>query len=99
MTAGKSAGRINCSLSTAASVRREFTASISHSAPFSGYYYCGLIKANIPSRIAFTVSSKNRLAHYFVDQGGAESLLGMGDMLYAPNGYMPERVHGAFCQR
>lgn len=55
----------------------------------------GLIKANIPSRIAFTVSSKID-SRTILDQGGAESLLGMGDMLYAPNGYMPERVHGAF---
>lgn len=55
----------------------------------------GLIKANIPSRIAFTVSSKID-SRTILDQGGAESLLGMGDMLYAPNGYPPERVHGAF---
>ncbi|WP_337236646.1 DNA translocase FtsK 4TM domain-containing protein [Proteus faecis] len=55
----------------------------------------GLIKANIPSRIAFTVSSKID-SRTILDQGGAESLLGMGDMLYAPNGFVPERVHGAF---
>ncbi|WP_058913080.1 DNA translocase FtsK [Entomohabitans teleogrylli] len=56
----------------------------------------GLIKANIPTRIAFTVSSKID-SRTILDQGGAESLLGMGDMLYAgPNSSMPVRVHGAF---
>jgi S-DNA-T family DNA segregation ATPase FtsK/SpoIIIE len=56
----------------------------------------GLIKANIPTRIAFTVSSKID-SRTILDQGGAESLLGMGDMLYAaPNSTMPMRVHGAF---
>ncbi|HCH51264.1 MAG TPA: DNA translocase FtsK, partial [Proteus sp.] len=55
----------------------------------------GLIKANIPSRIAFTVSSKID-SRTILDQAGAESLLGMGDMLYAPNGAVPVRVHGAF---
>lgn len=56
----------------------------------------GLIKANIPTRIAFTVSSKID-SRTILDQGGAESLLGMGDMLYlAPNSSIPVRVHGAF---
>ncbi|HHR8905873.1 TPA: DNA translocase FtsK, partial [Salmonella enterica subsp. enterica] len=56
----------------------------------------GLIKANIPTRIAFTVSSKID-SRTILDQGGAESLLGMGDMLYSgPNSTMPVRVHGAF---
>ena len=56
----------------------------------------GLIKANIPTRIAFTVSSKID-SRTILDQGGAESLLGMGDMLYVPpNSSMPIRVHGAF---
>ncbi|MBS6436251.1 DNA translocase FtsK 4TM domain-containing protein [Pantoea sp.] len=56
----------------------------------------GLIKANIPTRIAFTVSSKID-SRTILDQGGAESLLGMGDMLYMPpNSSMPVRVHGAF---
>lgn len=56
----------------------------------------GLIKANIPTRIAFTVSSKID-SRTILDQGGAESLLGMGDMLYAaPNSNNPVRVHGAF---
>ncbi|EIC84818.1 DNA translocase FtsK 4TM domain-containing protein [Serratia sp. M24T3] len=56
----------------------------------------GLIKANIPTRIAFTVSSKID-SRTILDQGGAESLLGMGDMLYmAPNSSIPIRVHGAF---
>lgn len=57
----------------------------------------GLIKANIPTRIAFTVSSKID-SRTILDQGGAESLLGMGDMLYAgPNSSAaPVRVHGAF---
>lgn len=56
----------------------------------------GLIKANIPTRIAFTVSSKID-SRTILDQGGAESLLGMGDMLYAPQGSnMPIRIHGAF---
>ena len=57
----------------------------------------GLIKANIPTRIAFTVSSKID-SRTILDQGGAESLLGMGDMLYSgPNSSSaPVRVHGAF---
>lgn len=56
----------------------------------------GLIKANIPTRIAFTVSSKID-SRTILDQAGAESLLGMGDMLYlAPNSSLPVRVHGAF---
>ncbi|ELX9839976.1 DNA translocase FtsK [Escherichia coli] len=56
----------------------------------------GLIKANIPTRIAFTVSSKIDSRTIF-DQAGAESLLGMGDMLYSgPNSTLPVRVHGAF---
>ncbi|WP_159564612.1 DNA translocase FtsK 4TM domain-containing protein [Budvicia diplopodorum] len=56
----------------------------------------GLIKANIPTRMAFTVSSKID-SRTILDQGGAESLLGMGDMLYLPpNSSMPVRVHGAF---
>ena len=56
----------------------------------------GLIKANIPTRIAFTVSSKID-SRTILDQAGAESLLGMGDMLYSgPNSTMPVRVHGAF---
>ncbi|WP_045854637.1 DNA translocase FtsK [Raoultella terrigena] len=56
----------------------------------------GLIKANIPTRIAFTVSSKID-SRTILDQSGAESLLGMGDMLYSgPNSTIPVRVHGAF---
>ncbi|MFA8822939.1 DNA translocase FtsK [Escherichia coli] len=56
----------------------------------------GLIKANIPIRIAFTVSSKID-SRTILDQAGAESLLGMGDMLYSgPNSTLPVRVHGAF---
>ena len=56
----------------------------------------GLIKANVPTRIAFQVSSKID-SRTILDQGGAESLLGHGDMLYLPPGKsMPERVHGAF---
>lgn len=56
----------------------------------------GLIKANIPTRIAFTVSSKID-SRTILDQVGAESLLGMGDMLYSgPNSTLPVRVHGAF---
>ena len=56
----------------------------------------GLIKANIPSRIAFQVSSKID-SRTILDQGGAEQLLGAGDMLYLPAGQgVPERVHGAF---
>lgn len=55
----------------------------------------GLIKANIPTRIAFTVSSKID-SRTILDQAGAESLLGMGDMLYSgPNSTLPVRVHGA----
>ncbi|MGF1765462.1 DNA translocase FtsK 4TM domain-containing protein [Aliivibrio kagoshimensis] len=56
----------------------------------------GLIKANIPTRVAFTVSTKTD-SRTILDQGGAESLLGMGDMLYlAPGSNHPIRVHGAF---
>ena len=56
----------------------------------------GLIKANIPTRIAFQVSSKID-SRTILDQSGAETLLGMGDMLYLPPGTaMPERIHGAF---
>ncbi|KDZ04208.1 DNA translocase ftsK [Escherichia coli 2-474-04_S1_C2] len=56
----------------------------------------GLIKANIPTRIAFTVSSKID-SRTILDQAGAESLLGMGDLLYSgPNSTLPVRVHGAF---
>lgn len=56
----------------------------------------GLIKANIPTRIAFQVSSKID-SRTILDQGGAEQLLGHGDMLYMPPGNaLPERVHGAF---
>jgi S-DNA-T family DNA segregation ATPase FtsK/SpoIIIE len=56
----------------------------------------GLIKANVPTRIAFQVSSKID-SRTILDQGGAESLLGHGDMLYLPPGKStPERVHGAF---
>jgi S-DNA-T family DNA segregation ATPase FtsK/SpoIIIE len=56
----------------------------------------GLIKANIPTRIAFQVSSKID-SRTILDQMGAESLLGMGDMLYMPPGTgLPVRVHGAF---
>lgn len=56
----------------------------------------GLIKANIPARVAFTVSTKTD-SRTILDQGGAESLLGMGDMLYLPPGSSHTvRVHGAF---
>jgi S-DNA-T family DNA segregation ATPase FtsK/SpoIIIE len=56
----------------------------------------GLIKANIPTRIAFQVSSKVD-SRTILDQMGAEQLLGHGDMLYLPGGTsIPERVHGAF---
>ena len=56
----------------------------------------GLIKANIPTRIAFQVSSKID-SRTILDQMGAEALLGMGDMLYMPSGTgLPIRVHGAF---
>ena len=56
----------------------------------------GLIKANIPSRIAFQVSTEID-SHTILDQGGAEQLLGLGDMLYLPPGTgLPQRVHGAF---
>ena len=55
----------------------------------------GLIKANVPSRIAFQVSSKID-SRTILDQMGAETLLGMGDMLYMPVGQPPVRVHGAF---
>ncbi len=56
----------------------------------------GLIKANIPSRIAFQVSTKID-SRTILDQGGAEQLLGLGDMLYLPPGTgLPQRVHGAF---
>lgn len=58
----------------------------------------GLIKANIPARIAFTVSSKID-SHTIIGQSGAESLLGMGDMLYlSPNSSIPIRIHGACIQ-
>jgi S-DNA-T family DNA segregation ATPase FtsK/SpoIIIE len=56
----------------------------------------GLIKANIPTRIAFQVSSKVD-SRTILDQSGAETLLGMGDMLYLPPGSgLPQRLHGAF---
>ena len=56
----------------------------------------GLIKANVPTRVAFQVSSKID-SRTILDQQGAEALLGMGDMLYLPPGSgMPQRVHGAF---
>ncbi|MBN7797546.1 DNA translocase FtsK 4TM domain-containing protein [Parahaliea mediterranea] len=56
----------------------------------------GLIKANVPTRIAFQVSSKVD-SRTILDQGGAEQLLGHGDMLYLPPGSgLPNRVHGAF---
>jgi S-DNA-T family DNA segregation ATPase FtsK/SpoIIIE len=56
----------------------------------------GLIKANFPSRIAFSVASKID-SRTILDQSGAEALLGMGDMLYLPPGTgLPQRVHGAF---
>jgi DNA segregation ATPase FtsK/SpoIIIE, S-DNA-T family len=56
----------------------------------------GLIKANIPARIAFQVSSKVD-SRTILDQSGAEALLGAGDMLYLPPGTgLPQRVHGAF---
>ena len=56
----------------------------------------GLIKANVPTRIAFQVSSKID-SRTILDQGGAEQLLGAGDMLYLPAGQgVPMRVHGAF---
>ncbi|AGC03664.1 DNA translocase ftsK [Candidatus Blochmanniella chromaiodes str. 640] len=58
----------------------------------------GVIKANIPARIAFTVSSKID-SRTILDQSGAESLLGMGDMLYlGPHSSMATRVHGAFIE-
>ena len=56
----------------------------------------GLIKANVPSRIAFQVSSKID-SRTILDQGGAEQLLGHGDMLFLPPGTsVPDRIHGAF---
>src|SRR5947208_7580716 len=62
----------------------------------SGDVITGLIKANIPTRIAFQVSSKVD-SRTILDQMGAESLLGQGDMLYLPPGTgYPQRVHGAF---
>jgi len=58
----------------------------------------GLIKANIPTRMSFSVQSKVD-SRTVLDQGGAEQLLGNGDMLYlAPGSSMPERVHGAFVE-
>jgi len=58
----------------------------------------GLIKANIPTRMSFSVQSKVD-SRTVLDQGGAEQLLGNGDMLYLPPGSgMPERVHGAFVE-
>ena len=58
----------------------------------------GLIKANIPTRLSFSVQSKVD-SRTVLDQGGAEQLLGNGDMLYLPPGSgMPERVHGAFVE-
>ena len=58
----------------------------------------GLIKANIPTRLSFSVQSKVD-SRTVLDQGGAEQLLGNGDMLYLPSGSgMPERVHGAFVE-
>ncbi len=55
----------------------------------------GLIKANVPSRIAFQVASKMD-SRVIMDQPGAEALLGHGDMLYSANSPVPRRVHGAF---
>jgi S-DNA-T family DNA segregation ATPase FtsK/SpoIIIE len=56
----------------------------------------GLIKANVPTRIAFQVSSRID-SRTILDQGGAEQLLGHGDMLFMPPGLaLPERIHGAF---
>jgi len=59
-------------------------------------FITGLIKANIPTRMAFQVSSRID-SRTILDQMGAEQLLGQGDMLYLPPGSgLPERVHGAF---
>lgn len=55
----------------------------------------GLIRSNVPARIAFQVSSKTD-SRIILDQGGADALLGNGDMLYLPKGSIPTRVHGAF---
>jgi S-DNA-T family DNA segregation ATPase FtsK/SpoIIIE len=55
----------------------------------------GLIRSNVPARIAFQVSSKTD-SRIILDQMGADALLGNGDMLYLPKGSIPIRVHGAF---
>jgi S-DNA-T family DNA segregation ATPase FtsK/SpoIIIE len=55
----------------------------------------GLIRSNVPARIAFQVSSKTD-SRIILDQMGADALLGNGDMLYLPKGSIPVRVHGAF---
>src|SRR5690606_35757201 len=55
----------------------------------------GLIKANFPSRVAFRVTSKVD-SRTILDQGGAEALLGSGDMLFSDRGLSPRRLHGCF---